>query len=185
MESQKAECSDPRRREEIEMISIAEDIPELVDHYHTGEPSFLRDPRAHWSACAFCRDAYPDAMDRLAQIEEGVAERARQSIENLNVEYAAEFFSTPADTNDNRQYADRIAALASTYSAHLNWQLAFLLLEPSWTDFTVLQTTARSSKKRPIIACRQRLNTLSPEAIRFVFTAVLASELYLMLYEQF
>jgi hypothetical protein len=188
MEGRESECSDPRLGAEIERISNTGDLNELVDYYHNdpAEPSFLSQPRQHWSACAFCRTEFPDAMDRLASIQKGAAERALQEIELLSAQYASEFSPTPTSGDEDRQHVDRLAALASTFSAPVNWQLSFLLPNPSsWTEFTVLSDPGEPGKKRQITACSQHLEALAPETRQFVFVAVLAGELYLDLYNKY
>lgn len=184
MESQEPECVDPSIGAEIEMISHTEDL-DLTVQYYTGEPGFLRYPREHWPICAYCKGEFPNAMTWLDSIESKLRERALQRLEQLREEYAAEFSSIAAEKGKSWQYSDQIAALASTYSAPAMWELSFLLPEPAWKTFTVLPGASVSGEEEQLGACWKHLAALSPEALRFLFTAVLANELHLQLFRKF
>ncbi len=185
MEQQASHCIDPRMKSEILTIATTENTEDLVHKYHSGDPEFLHQVRHHLDACASCRAEYPEAVDHLPRIEAGVRSEAVQQIHRLSVEYASQFSSLSAGMDAEPKGADRMAALASTYSAPLFWQLSYLLPNLQWKNFTVLVNSPKSPDKASLAPCLPYLNTLPRRTLLFVFTAVLANELCLKLYDKF
>lgn len=170
---------------DIAIISETDDLQELVAYFYSGEPGFLRDDRQHWSECSLCSNTYPDALSRIDRIGTAVHEIALLRIEELQKQFIEEFPDFTSGAKDNRLYADKIAALASTYSNPTIWQLYFLLPEHYWKNFSVLPIHPESSEIRPITACGQHLKALSSEVLHFLFTVVLTREAYGQLHHRF
>jgi hypothetical protein len=185
MEDHEPECTDLNIGSEILRICEADEWKELVDYYLSGEPSFTKGWREHYSECAYCKEIWPDAMVRIETFLNALQERALQKIEELQKKFVMEFSTPPSGEEEDWQYADRIAALASVYAEPMIWMLYFLLPENYWKDFTVLPAHSESSEIRPISTCGQHLKALSSEALYFLFAAVLTREVYQKLYDRF
>jgi hypothetical protein len=197
MKNYDAECIDPTLGAEIEMISKTDDIGESVDYWYERTPYLLLAARDHCEECEYCRNTYPGARDRIAQIENSVIERARQEIEKLSAEFAAEFPQTPggAGRDDTKFNADRMATIVSIYSDPIIGHKACLMpltdsmgrmvSEEFSVDFNTFLDSYRSSEEHSLPEYRQNLNLLSFEARRFVFTCGLAGDIFFGLRSKF
>ncbi len=184
MEEYEHARKDLQQARDIEIISDTGDLQELVDYFYAGEPCFLHDDRNHWTECAVCQKTYPDALARIETIHNAVRERVLQRIEGLYKQFVEEFPDSASAVNDSRWYADRIAALTSTYSVSIIWRLYFLLPEHYWKNFSVLPSPLDSAKVRPVSDCGRILTSLSPDALHFLFLVVLATEVHQALYDK-
>jgi hypothetical protein len=184
MENHENECVTPTLGDDIAFICETDDSQAVADYFDSGEPPYLDNLRYHPEYCSYCFDRYPSAAEHIEAVQNILRGRALRELESLHERFAAEFSVHTSNENINWIFADRIAALASTYAAPALWQLYVLRPDSYWKEFAVLPGLAGSDALVDLHELAEHFQRIPHDALHFLFKLLTARQLYRDLYRR-